>query len=140
MTETNTQISVYDALLRDEPTILASVKNAVNGLLTQSFAFENKRASTDYLKAVRVFMDAIGFPGPDSYVFLNMSDAQLDNIFGARLDDSLLSLLPEPASQRVGSRLDILSVTGAQIADYHPRCAYALALADLEAELNRVAS
>ena len=138
MTETSTQISVYDALLKDDPTILTSVKNATSRLLTQSFAYTDKRAMTDYLKAFRAFMDELGFPGPDSYVFLNMAEHKLDDIFGARSAGSLLDLLPETARARVSSELDILAVTGAQIADYYPRCTYALALADLEADLNRV--
>jgi hypothetical protein len=139
MTETSTQISVYDALLTDEPTILTSVRNATNGLLTQSFAFVNGRASTDYLKAVRAFLDALGFPEPGEYVFLDKSDRELDNIFGLRSSGSLLDALHWQARQRVSAALDNLAVTGAQIANFGPRTTYALALADLEADLGRVA-
>jgi hypothetical protein len=139
MTETSTQISVYDALLTDEPTILTSVRNATNGLLTQSFAFTNGRASTDYLKALRVFMDALGFPEPGSYVFLDKSDQELDNIFGFRAPGSLINALPWQAWQRVSRALDSLAVTGAQIADFGPRTTFALALAEMEADLEWVA-
>jgi hypothetical protein len=139
MTETNTQISVYDALLDDNPTILATVQNATGKLLTQVFAFSNKRAAVEYMQAIRALVDELGFPPAGKYVFLNKSPAELDNIFGSRQDGSLLDELPEGTCRHITTALDDLAVVGAQIANYTPRVTYALALADLEADLERVA-
>jgi len=139
MTETSTQISVHNALLDDNPTILATVQNATGNLLTQVFAFSNKRASVEYMQAIRAFLDELGFQPAGKYVFLNKSPVELDNIFGIRPEGSLLDALTEQARERVSTTLDSLAVVGAQIANFKPRVTYALALADLEADLERIA-
>lgn len=139
MTETSTQESVYNALLDDNPSILATVQNATGNLLAQVFAFANKRASVEYMQAIRAFLDELGFPPAGKYVFLDKSALDLDNIFGFRPEGSLIDALTEQASERVSTALDNLAVAGAQIANFKPRVTYALALADLEADLERAA-